>query len=715
MAIFNVKKDGTGTHTEIQSAIYDAVSGDTVEVGPGLFEENVEIFSKSIKLYGAGRDLTTIQGKLTSDTVVCSWFAGDTVLNTTSTAALRRGKLATGTNITTNSRISEIISPTQFRLSLATATTGNYTKTAAAYQTLSFSVAPTSGTFKLNYKGVDTAAINWNDSASTIQTKIRAVAGLSTVLVTGTISGKLLNITFDSVALPVEAFTISSNTLLTNVTITVALIEALTSGLSTIVLPNTTSVAVGHKVEGSGVNAIITAINTTTKTITLSEPITQTGSGVVLSFRLPRNNVTVSQVTNPSTSSGPASIMIAGITDGVEVKNLTAIGFDGVVGQEASAIFFTAGTAPGHTNWLIDNCRFTANGDSAIMCGSNPYLSGGTVQNCIIDGKTFTGSEPADIPSFSTFIAQGTIVSIGASSSVINFPDLRGIIVGRTFTAAAAFTGSATISAINGNEITFNKVSLAPVDSIVDCTFTLTAYSIPNAARNLVYIGQNTSPNNTTNISFLNNKVYAQTGAVISATGNRSMFNSAVSIEATNSLIQGNVLDGIYGAGEPNPLMSNYAIRCRQTGTIVKDNICFITGGRGNSGFFVPFGTELNNQLISKLMIQATQAAPGELIHLEMDKTQIKYLTSVANSVKFSDELNWKLVTFIYKKSTSTSRMATAFRDFSAVRQKLQRPDMVAGDQLQLVKIIVSDSTRDLLAINRAELSNPELYDFTLV
>lgn len=714
MAIFNVKKDGSGTHTEIQSAIFDASSGDTINIGPGVFEENVEIFSKNLKLIGAGKDQTIIQGKLANDIVTCSWFAGEDVLTTTSTAALRRGKLVSGVNVTTNSRISQIINETQFKLNLATSTSGNFTKTAAAYQTVAFSVAPTSGTFKLNYKGVDTAAINWNDSTATIQTKIRAISGLSTVIVTGTIASKLLTITFDSVATPVTAFTVSANALAPSTAITVTLIEALVSGSSTILLPNTTSVAVGQKVEGTGVSAIITAVNTTTKIITLNSPITQTGSGILLTFRIPRSNVAVSQVTNPSSSSGPGTIMIAGVTDGVEIKNLRSIGFDGVVGQEAAAIFFTAGTAPGHTNWLIDNCHFTANGDSSVMCGPNPYLNNGTYQNCIFDGKTFVGSEPADVPSFSTYVTPGIIKSIDVSSSVITFSDMRGIIVGRTFTAASAFAGSASITAISGNDVTFNKVSTVAVGQSVDCTFTLTAYSVPNCARNLVYIGQNTLPNNTTNITFKNNIINGATGAVISATGSVRMFNSAVTIESNGGLVEGNILDGNFGAGE-NPLLSNYAIRCRQANIVVQNNICYITNNRVNSGFSVPLGISLNNQLISSLMVQASQAASNEPVIVQMDKNQVKNLPEVLASIKFSDEANWNLVSYIYKKTTNSARLTPGFKDFANEKNLQLKTGMISGDQFELVKIILSDKNRDLLVINRTSLTNPSQYDFVLL
>lgn len=717
MSTFLVRKNGSGTHTTIQSAIYDAVAGDTINIEAGTFYENLEI-TKNIILQGAGKDQTIIRGKFANDTMTGgTWFAGDSVITVSSNEVAQRGKAITGSNITSGSRITEIIGSNQLRLSLPTVTTGNFTKTVAAYQTVAFSVSPTSGTFKLNYKGTDTANINWNDSAATIQTKLRAISGLSTVLVTGTIASKLLTITFDSVALPVAALTVSANALAPSVGVTVTLIDALVAGSSTVVLPNTTSVAVGQKVEGVGVNAVITALNTTTKTITLSSPITQTGSGILLSFRVARSNVSITQVTNPSSSSGPASIMVSGVTDGLEIRNLAAVGFDGTVGQEASALFFTAGTAPGHTNFIIDNCRFTADGDSAVMCGANPHLSNGVFQNCLIDGKTFVGDEPADVPSFSTYVSNAVVKSIGASSSVLTFSDMRGIIMGRTCTSTA-FTGSASVTAINGNDVTINKVVAASVDSTIACTFTLTAYAVPNCARNLFYVGQNTTPCNTQNITFKNNVVKGQTGAAIAASGSKSMFNSAVTIESVGGLIENNVIDGIFGAGDPNPLAANWAIRSRQAGgMVVRNNTNMISGGRANSGFLVlaDFGLNLgSNASVSEDLVSNSQTSSGAPVKVKMSKALVKQFSKVDSSPTFSNESNWRLVSYVFKKKTSSQRIVLGFRDFLAEKSYNLKSGMASGDEFELVKIIISTPARQLISIKRSEIASPSSYDFIL-
>lgn len=63
-------------------------------------------------------------------------------------------------------------------------------------QIITLSAVAVSGTFTIKYgTGTASAAINWNDGISTIQTKVQAVTGLSEALVTGSVASQTL--TFD--------------------------------------------------------------------------------------------------------------------------------------------------------------------------------------------------------------------------------------------------------------------------------------------------------------------------------------------------------------------------------------------------------------------------------------------------------------------------------------------------------------------------------------
>lgn len=95
-----------------------------------------------------------------------------------------------------------------------------------ASQTLTFSAAPVSGSFVLNYQGHASAAINYNDTAAQVQAKLRAVApsnrSLSEVVVTGSIAGELLTVQFYGVYGTQPLMTVTSNTLNGSITVTVA-------------------------------------------------------------------------------------------------------------------------------------------------------------------------------------------------------------------------------------------------------------------------------------------------------------------------------------------------------------------------------------------------------------------------------------------------------------------------------------------------------------
>lgn len=81
MAIFNVRKNGSGTHTDITSAYMAASSGDTIDIGEGTFTESIEVFKQNLSFTGAGKDQTIIQGNYVLGSLAqangCSWTSGD--------------------------------------------------------------------------------------------------------------------------------------------------------------------------------------------------------------------------------------------------------------------------------------------------------------------------------------------------------------------------------------------------------------------------------------------------------------------------------------------------------------------------------------------------------------------------------------------------------------------------------------------------------------
>jgi hypothetical protein len=83
-------------------------------------------------------------------------------------------------------------------------------------QTISFSPVPTAGTFKLTYGAFTTGTLNWNDSASTIQTALQLLTGLGSVTVSGSIASGALVVSFVGVPPVATLLLISNNTLTTS-------------------------------------------------------------------------------------------------------------------------------------------------------------------------------------------------------------------------------------------------------------------------------------------------------------------------------------------------------------------------------------------------------------------------------------------------------------------------------------------------------------------
>jgi len=80
-------------------------------------------------------------------------------------------------------------------------------------ETLGFSDSPVSGSFVLSYEGNSTPAIQWNDTAATIQGYLQAITGLGAVVVMGSIASGTLTVTFNGVNPPAALLVVSSNTL----------------------------------------------------------------------------------------------------------------------------------------------------------------------------------------------------------------------------------------------------------------------------------------------------------------------------------------------------------------------------------------------------------------------------------------------------------------------------------------------------------------------
>lgn len=83
-------------------------------------------------------------------------------------------------------------------------------------QILTLSAVAASGSFEITYAGNASVAINWNDSIATIQSKVQAISGLSSALVTGSIASQTLTFNLSSITNVQALIYVSTNGLLTS-------------------------------------------------------------------------------------------------------------------------------------------------------------------------------------------------------------------------------------------------------------------------------------------------------------------------------------------------------------------------------------------------------------------------------------------------------------------------------------------------------------------
>lgn len=154
-------------------------------------------------------------------------------------------------------------------------------------QTITFSPSPTSGTFILSYSGVNSPAINWNDSAFTIQTDLQTIPTLSQVTVSGSIASGL-TVNFVGLTVVAQMLVVANNSLLASSNqVSIVIVETdLTLPLA---IQNAFDLnnAVGVQLDILGKYAGVTrTINTTTQTITLND----TDFITLIKFAILQNN-----------------------------------------------------------------------------------------------------------------------------------------------------------------------------------------------------------------------------------------------------------------------------------------------------------------------------------------------------------------------------------------------------------------------------------------
>jgi hypothetical protein len=394
---------------------------------------------------------------------------------------------------------------------------------------------------------------------------------------------------------------------------------------------------------------------------------------------------------------------------GFSMSNLKVIDMSGSVVSgsiEYSAIFLGSRTvtpalskySSSHASGFnINNCEIVADGDSAILSEGNVGVGNGTVDSCIISGKTFTGQY-----SPGTGNAVKNAVFFHPSNLPITFTNNKlDVICGGMTNAATPVYGGNQIATIDsyGSVVSGNSFKGKAVD--------------PSGA------------------------YFNMTGLALRMRGGAATVSSNV-IRGFNGLVTGGYLilpSYTNLPGKTIPVgevitVSNRYFKCTVEHLYATDKHP-VTGGalaaahwneltgdiaalliaNGKANYQANSGTNIT---VTVGLVSASQPSAGQSVATNLDKAQLKLVPKVSGSVAFADDTSWELVSCIFKKAGSSQRIVMSFRDFSAQKLGKLKAGMAGGDNFQLHKIIIAKSDRSLLVLNRSDIDEVSDNDFAL-
>ena len=460
-----------------------------------------------------------------------------------------------------------------------------------------------------------------------------------------------------------------------------------TSGSTTLSIPaGTSGWVVGRYIQGTG-------LATTARIVSVSETSVTVSSATTAA----KTNQSVIMIATPST------VVVRGTNHKIKDLKITAVqALESRCLSDNSAIFFRNtgnGEVPAN-GYTLEDCIIEARGESAIMTDAASTIGNGIIRNNVIQGKTFVGASAAQVPAFGTMTKIGTVLS----NRTIQFSDLSGITAPHAGNSQGSeITPGLRVSAINGNIVTVTANIPDAIGTSRSFSFGNVQFNFPNVSRQLVVIqGVNSAT------QFVNNTVNGVTGSGVT-------YNTAVTVDAPNSTITGNTMNGEFKYG--------FALRARGVNSIVSGNINYSFPGNENAGYLIGpngasqlFGMTVGtNTSITAKLVSVEQNAGDTFVSFEMSKQVLKQNSTISSHPSFSNEANWNMVSYVFKHNSSARRVVGSFKDFSSPKKSKLKPNMAIGDKFELHKIILATSSRNLLVLKRSEISAASGFDFTLV
>jgi hypothetical protein len=400
-------------------------------------------------------------------------------------------------------------------------------------------------------------------------------------------------------------------------------------------------------------------------------------------------------------------------SSGFVMSNLKVIDVAGSIpasSTECSAVYLGANstlfgiskyTGSHSSGFSISNCELVADGDSALASESNVGVGNGTVNSCIISGKTFSGQYS---PGSGNLVKQAVIFQSANLPITFTNNKLDVICGGMTNATPSVYGGNqiATIDAygsiVTGNE--FKGKAVNPAGSY----FNMTGLALRMRGGNAT-VSSNVIKgfNGLVTAGYLILPSYANlTGKTIPA--NEVVINSNRFFKCTQSHVQ--AANKAPGSGD-----SWASYWTEFTGTAVQIGELLVQNGKAN--YQANSGTNIT---ITRLLIEVTKTATDSFISSVMGKDTLKLNSKVSSHAVFSNESNWKLVIFVFKHTSSSRRLISSFKsDFSSAKKTKLKTNMKAGDSFQLHKIIISKADRTSLVLKRSDISEALDFDFELL
>jgi hypothetical protein len=393
---------------------------------------------------------------------------------------------------------------------------------------------------------------------------------------------------------------------------------------------------------------------------------------------------------------------------GFSMSNLKVIDMSGSVvsgAVEYSAIFLGSRTSTpalskyssSHASGFnINNCEIVADGDSAILGEANVGVGNGTVDSCIISGKTFTGQY-----SPGTGNAVKNAVFFSNANLPVTFTNNKlDVICGGMTNAATPIYGGNQIATIDayGSVVTGNQFKGKAVNpSGAYFNMTGLALRMRNGSATVssnVIKGSGGLPTG----GYLILPSYANLAGKTIPVGEVITFSSRY-FKCT--------VEHLY-ATDKHPV----------TGTLASSHWSELTGdiaalliANGKANYQANSGTNIT---ITKGLVASAQASSGQKIVSEMSKELVSALSSVSSDADFSSISSWSMVSYVFKHTSSSKRLVSSFKSFDGFKSTALKSGMASGQKFELHKIIVKNASGVLKVVKRAEIEDASSFDITL-